>query len=70
MILPLLLAEKFKWQIYLHSFIISGPRTIFRTPEWINIFTLNGVQKEKNKENFDIQEFDDVSNDYRLSVQA
>jgi|TergutCu122P5_1016488.scaffolds.fasta_scaffold528226_3 hypothetical protein len=28
------------------------------------------AQKEKNKENFDIQEFDDVSNDYILSVQA
>jgi len=26
--------------------------------------------KRKNKENFDIQEFDDVADDYRMSVQA
>ena len=71
MILPsLLLARKLKWRIYLHSFIISGPRAIFYTPEWINIFTLNAGAKRKNKENFDIQECDDVTADYSLSVQA
>jgi len=71
MIIPLLLlAQKLKWRIYLHSFIISGPRIIFCTPDWINIFTLNTGVKRKNKENFDIQEFDDVTDVHRISVQA
>jgi hypothetical protein len=34
------------------------------------MFTLNAGGKRKNKENLNIQEFDYVTDDYRMSVQA